>query len=151
MAFDGLSSYLGFRDTNNWIRLATGSAMGVALASLAYPMVNDLLAKHKSGEPVYKNNASEIALLLALPLASGLLYFVLGSIAGIIPFFLTVDLVLFTFGYVILVLVALIPPFSDSVETLKEAAWPVLISIVLGGIVLSMIYFGQLFLRSNLL
>lgn len=150
MAIDGLSSYLGFRDTNNWIRLITGSCFGVALASFSYPLVNSTLLARQSEEPLFSRKDKSLYLLMILPYPIALLYLGLGSVSGYIPLFLTVDLILSTFSYVVLVLVAMHPRFYQKVARLQDAFVPLLISIGIAAALLALLVIGQNLLRASL-
>lgn len=47
MAWDGISSYAGFRDTSNLLRLITGALFGGSLALVTYAMMADVLLANR--------------------------------------------------------------------------------------------------------
>jgi uncharacterized membrane protein len=74
MAFDGLSSYLGFRETTNLIRYFTGLCTGIAVGTLIAPL---LLALRRDSDRTVKafNTPVTAALQLLSSFALGTLFF----------------------------------------------------------------------------
>lgn len=72
MGVDAVSSYVGFRETTNSIRLLTGLLVGISLPLLMYPiLIDNLLAEHDE-EHILKS-WYELLLLLFLVISSYLL------------------------------------------------------------------------------
>ena len=65
LSADGLSSYLGFRGTNNDIRLITGLLVGISLPFFLYPILIDNLSQRKDEKPIL-NRWHELILLIFL-------------------------------------------------------------------------------------
>lgn len=151
MVFDGLSSYLGFRETDNVIRLFTGSGMGIALAAFTYPMLVGVLLKQGVRKPVFSAGDKSIVLLLLLPLLCVGTYWILGALSGELLLILSVAFIWITFSAVLLVLVAMIPRFENSVETLFDALVPVLISLATAAVLFVILGLAQSYLKSVLI
>jgi len=71
-AFDGINSYLHLipgtprlYEPQNWLRLFTGSGMGLALAGMLYPAFNQTFWKHSDPRPALENLGS-LGVLVAL-------------------------------------------------------------------------------------
>ena len=63
MAVDAVSSYLGFRDTANSIRLLTGLLVGISLPFFIYPILVDNLLESQSEDHILKTSYELIILL----------------------------------------------------------------------------------------
>ncbi|MDR1713215.1 MAG: DUF2085 domain-containing protein [Coriobacteriales bacterium] len=88
MAFDGLSSYLGLRETTNLIRYITGLLTGVGAGTVFAPL---LLALRQDADPAARafaaapQLAAQLLLALGLGAAFYLTYPLLGAVATMVP------------------------------------------------------------------
>lgn len=134
IAVDGLSSYLGYRATTNFIRLCTGVAFGVVLGSVAYTTVVDSLSAKRSGDAIVRS-VKEVAawagsLVVAVLLVYGLALF--GPFASVIS---AVTIAL-TFSVVIGALVGLAGRWSRSVARPQDAIAPLLIGLAFAAVLI---------------
>lgn len=74
LAIDGVTSYLGIRETTNGIRLATGLLAGIGLPFFMYPLTVDNIRQLRSERPIL-NRWYELCLLLCVAAASFLLIY----------------------------------------------------------------------------
>lgn len=72
MGVDAVSSYIGFRETTNSIRLLTGLLVGISLPLFMYPILIDNLLEEHDEEHILKS-WYELLLLLFLVISSYLL------------------------------------------------------------------------------
>ncbi len=72
LGIDGVTSYLGMRETTNGIRLMTGLLVGIGLPFLMYPLMIDNILKPKSEKRVL-TSWYELVLLMLLAVSSFLL------------------------------------------------------------------------------
>jgi len=137
MAYDGVTSYAGLRETTNDIRLLTGLLAGWVLAALIVPMLNSQLWARRGSGRVLEGWREIAAWLLMLAAAFGLLRWLLPLTGVVYPLLLTAAIV-FTFVVVNLVLVCLIPHFEHRYHRARET-WPaVLLSVGLTGLELAL-------------
>jgi len=109
LTVDGVTSYLGLRETTNAIRLATGLLVGISLPLFLYPLLNDNLRVSKKETRIIKSwiELSPILLLvfcsylLTLSFNSGLHFSIsIAIIAGIVLLhYLTITTFLSLFFY----------------------------------------------------
>lgn len=123
MAVDGVTSYGGWRETTNEIRLLTGLAAGYAIAALSMPMLNGQLWKRPGGTRLLGTGRETIAFVASLLPAYALVWWV-GPLLGLLYPLLTVGAIIFTFTYVNAVIVALLPVFERKASTVLMT-WPV--------------------------
>jgi uncharacterized membrane protein len=104
-AFDALSSYLGFRDTTNDLRLASGLMMGVTIGVLLLSVISAMNGERKRGRAFAWTDLPLIylaVLLVGLALASldvgaGMYYFLESvTMIGLLFLLMTAFLVLFS-------------------------------------------------------
>lgn len=135
LVFDGLSSYLGYRTTTNAIRLWSGSAFGAVLAVPIYYLICDALLKNASSEKVLGDWPARIGLVLSVVVT----YLFVALVAPLVP--LAVSLfagicVVAVFTLVAAALVGMLPWFERSVDSLKSALLPGLLSLLGGSLIL---------------
>ncbi len=120
MAVDGVTSYLGLRETTNGIRLLTGLLAGWGLATLILPMVNSQLWV-RPGPSRVPEGLREVAVWLALLAAAFVLLAWALPLAGVLYPLLLSAAIVFTFIVVNLVLVCLIPHFERRCHRTRDA------------------------------
>jgi len=130
MAFDGISSYAGLRETTNTLRLITGLLTGWALAAITVPMLNAQLWVAPGRDRLLGTWPRVAAWLLAIVGAYMVAAHVLPHTGVVYPVLVSLAIVV-TFVSVNLVLVCLVPRFEGRAIRLREA-WPqLLIALVL--------------------
>jgi len=130
MGIDGVSSYAGLRVTSNELRLLTGLGVGIAAATVVYPMLQDELWRRANAirllDPLYRFWAW-VALLPAM-------YAVVwcgGPFLGVGYPLLVAACIVFTLAAINLVIVGLLPPFDRRSDQLGQLWLPVLIAIAI--------------------
>jgi len=119
MALDGLTSYLGIRETNNALRLTTGLAAGFAIGAFTIPLLNAQLWR-RSGQTRVLGRARDVALFLAaIPVTGAIVMWVMPSLGVAYPVLVAVA-ILVTFTSVNLVIVCLIPLFDRRFDRLRD-------------------------------
>lgn len=129
MAFDGVTSYAGLRETSNDIRLITGLLAGYALPLLVAPMLNSQMWNGVSGLRVFQGGRG-LLWLASLPVAYAITRSVLPLTGVVYPIVTTLAIVV-TFVAVNLVFVTLLPFFERRALTLAGAWRQVLLAAVL--------------------
>ena len=125
MAFDGITSYAGLRETTNTLRLITGVLTGWALAAITVPMLNaQLWVRPGRGRllDTWPRAAAWLAAVVGAYLAAA---YVLPYTGVVYPILVSLA-ILVTFVSVNLVLVCLVPHFEGRADRLREA-WPQLL------------------------
>jgi len=120
MAWDGVSSYAGLRETTNLLRLATGVGAGFALTLIVVPILNQQLWRRRGPGRVLGAPLDGVAWLLSVPLTVALAWWV-GPWLGAGYALLTAFAVLLTFTLVNLIVVSLAPRFEQRAERLRDA------------------------------
>jgi uncharacterized membrane protein len=124
MAWDGVTSYAGLRETTNLIRLVTGVGTGFALTLVVVPILNGQLWDRRSTGRVLDEPLSGVAWCLAAPLTVAALWWG-GPPLGAGYAAVVAIAVLITFSTVNLVVISLIPRFENRAGRLRDA-WPAL-------------------------
>ena len=129
MAWDGLTSYMGLRETTNLLRLATGLGAGFALPLVVVPTVNSGLWDKPGAGHVLEEPWKGLVWVAAAPVTFGML--VWGApLMGAGYAVLTAACILVTFSAVNMIIVALLPSFERSAARLRDA-WPALVVALL--------------------
>lgn len=137
LIIDGISSYLGLRETNNTIRLLTGMATGFSLPLLLFPIFNYQLWGKSSYKPIVRENWQQLVIVLAMMFAFVIIQLVQGvrfNLANEIVSTLVVISILFTFGIINLILITLLPFWYQKANNLKQLITPSLIALGLTAI-----------------
>jgi hypothetical protein len=122
MAWDGLTSYAGLRQTTNEIRLATGLLTGWSLPLMVLPLLNSSLWRSVRPGRVL-DGLREVAMwLLALPVAFAVMWWRFAP-AGLAYALLVAASIVITFTSVNLIIVGLVPAFEHRYDRLR-AMWP---------------------------
>lgn len=128
MIVDGVTSYAGFRETTNAVRLATGLAAGWALPLVVVPMLNGQMWRRFDDAPLL-SGLRGLWWLAGLAASFALMYWLMPQTGLVYPVLLSVAIVV-TLTAVNLVFVTLAPVFEGAAERLL-AAWP---QIALAGV-----------------
>lgn len=131
MAWDGVTSYAGVRETTNLMRLLTGTGAGFAMALMAYPMLNDVLWRRSSATRPVAATRRMALWLLGIP-ASIVLVPVLAVLPGRLLVILTAAAILATFAAVNLIIVGMLPMFDRHAETARDLLLPASIAFAVG-------------------
>lgn len=131
MGLDGVTSYLGWRPTTNEIRLITGLLAGSALPLILLPMFNYQAWKDASEERIIKGWADFG--LYALVIVVAWLAFQFRPVWLFWPAYL-LDGAAIVVAFVVtnMVLVMLLPPWSQKAERFRQLLVPVLIGSAMG-------------------
>ncbi len=130
MAWDGLSSYSGLRVTTNDLRLITGLGVGIAAATVVYPMLQDEVWRISGPGRLLEPAWRFWAWLLLLPASFGVIRWGAPLLGVGYPLLVAVCIV-FTLAAVNLVIVGMLPMFDRRAERLSQLALPVLAAVVL--------------------
>ncbi|MDP2181564.1 MAG: DUF2085 domain-containing protein [Actinomycetota bacterium] len=128
-AVDGATQLFGLRESTNALRLATGLAMGFAIAAYTVPLLNSQLWRRPGAGRVLGGPGQGVAYLAALPAAFAVLWWA-GPRAGVIYAIAVGASIVMTFASVNLVLVALLPPFDQRASCKREILVAVFLAIV---------------------
>ncbi len=151
LAVDGISSYLGFRETTNTIRLITGLMCGFALPLLLFPLFNYQIWRRSSSKLILTGRWEKTVLFF-----TAILTFVFLQIMQNIniPFgaevisSLVVISVIFTFVIINLVLITLLPFWYQRANSISQLVIPFLLSFTLSVIELSLSFYVHKYLIS---
>jgi uncharacterized membrane protein len=130
MAWDGVTSYAGWRTTTNDLRLITGLCAGFALSLVIAPLLNSQLWARRTDAPVI-DGAGHVAVWLAFMALSFVVLRYVAPVFGIVYPIATAVAILFTFTAINAVIVLLVPRFERSAERLRDAWLPLLIALAI--------------------
>jgi uncharacterized membrane protein len=122
MAWDGVTSYAGLRETTNMLRLATGLGTGFALSLVVAPILNSELWPDPGAGRVLGGRWEGLIWVLAAPVTFVALFWgapLLGSGYAL----LTALCIFVTFSAVNLIVVGMLPRFERAAGRLRDA-WP---------------------------
>jgi uncharacterized membrane protein len=125
MLWDGVTSYAGFRETTNFLRLATGVGTGFALTLAVAPILNEQLWRRRGTGHVLGSVTEGVVWCLAAPLTVFAAWWG-GPAIGAAYAVVTALAVVTTFVVVNLIVVSLIPRFERRAARLRDA-WPALL------------------------
>lgn len=128
MAVDGLTSYMGLRETTNDLRLATGLAAGYGLAVIVLPMLNGQLWRDARRERILERMPAALIWLASLPAAYLLIRYVV-PYSGVVYPLLTAAAIVLTFLLVNLVIVTLLPSLERKAMRLRDSWLPVALAM----------------------
>lgn len=130
MAADGVTSYAGFRETTNAIRLATGLLAGYAMGAIAAPLLNDGLWRSASSDRVLGSRRVLAAWLASIVVSYAAVMWVDPLLGPAYPL-LVVVCILGTLTAVNLLIVCLLPMFERRAERLADAWVPLVLAFTL--------------------
>jgi len=129
---DGIISNFASFNTNNIIRFITGYLCGIAMITIIYPIFNFQYFKESNDTRVFSR---PIKFIIYILVSAVLIYIVLLRInfLGYFFYYFNAFSIIFTFFFINLVMVFLIPPLSQKASKLlsKYLAVPLIISIAL--------------------
>jgi uncharacterized membrane protein len=82
MAADGVSEYVGLRETSNLIRYATGAGAGLGIGVLASAVLMGFSSRHDPGRRVLERPGHALAALLCVTAALTLFYLTIGLLGA---------------------------------------------------------------------
>jgi uncharacterized membrane protein len=130
MGYDGVTSYLGLRESTNDLRLATGMLTGWALSGITFPMINAQLWQRSSSGHLLSTPGRVVSWLLLLVGTFTLARWVMPLTGAFYPIAVSASILL-TFTTVNLIFVCLVPAFERRAGRIRDA-WPqVLIALAL--------------------
>lgn len=121
MGVDGLTSYVGLRQTSNDLRLITGLMAGFAIPPLVLGMLGGQLWAVGASRRLLSRRRDQLLWLAAMPATFLALRFP-PAVLGPVYAALTAIAVVFAFVTVNLVMVALLPPFERRARRLRDLA-----------------------------
>jgi uncharacterized membrane protein len=130
MAIDGFTSYLGIRETNNYIRLITGLITGISLPIFIFPILNFQVWEASTDERILRGAWKKTGYYL-LP---AVLFLILNLNVSFFRFFLPALVafsVYFSFVTISLLVVTLLPWWNMKARGVKQMIVPVLVSMAL--------------------
>jgi uncharacterized membrane protein len=133
MAWDGVTSYMGLRETTNVLRLATGLGAGFALPLIVVPTVNSGLWARPGAGRVLGEPWKGLVWVAAAPVTFGVLLWgapLLGAGYAV----LTAACILVTFSAVNMIVISSVRRFERSAARLRDA-WPAVLVALLVTIV----------------
>ncbi len=130
MAWDGVTSYAGWRVTDNSLRLITGLLAGWALPVVVYPMVTGSLWRRSSPERSMSGTFDLLLWVLPLPVAFAFVWWVMPLLGVWYPL-VVVAAIVATFVGVNMVIALLPLRFDRSFDRARDAWAPALIALAL--------------------
>lgn len=131
MAWDGITSYAGLRETTNELRLFTGTATGFALAAVVLPMLNDVLWKYPGVDRVLTPLRALVIWAVSMPVAV-IAIGAVGPRLGVGYPLLVAAAILATLTAINMVILGMLPFFDRKAETPGD-----LIGVAVAGLVLA--------------
>jgi len=130
MGWDGVSSYAGFRETTNGMRLLSGLGVGFSVAAIITPMLNDEVWTFGGNCRVLDPIWRFWTWLLAVPAAYAVVS-LLGPRLGVaFPVAIAVCIVA-TLSAINLVIVSMLPAFDRKASSLRQLVLPITIACAL--------------------
>lgn len=129
---DGLASYFGLYMTNNIIRFSTGFLCGASIMTVLYPVFNFQYYRDPSKEKIFKRPFTFIIFVLSL-IAFIVFTLFQFDFLGSFYYYLSSLSVVFTFFFVSLVMIYLIPFFFQKANRLfsKYLIIPIVLALIL--------------------
>lgn len=129
---DGAGSYLGLYETNNIIRFVTGFICGASIMVILYPVFIFQYYQNSKKDKIFKNPYKFVIFIIILAVFAVLTLFRI-KFLGSFYYYLSIFSVIFTFYAINLIMVLLVPFFSQKASRLgsKHLILPSAISVVL--------------------
>ena len=129
---DGLASYLGLYATNNIIRFSSGVLCGASIVTVLYPVFNFQYYREPSKERIFRRPLVFIIFCLVLAAFIVLSLFQFGFMGSFYYYFSGISVIL-TFFFVSLVMMFLIPGFSQKADRLftRHLILPAILALML--------------------
>jgi uncharacterized membrane protein len=119
LAWDGVTSYAGWRTTTNEIRLATGLLMGYALPAVLLPMLNGQLWRRQEGGRVPDGWREIVTWLVPVPVVFVLIRWPFEQLGIVYPLMVAVSIIA-TFVVVNLAAVSVLPFAEGRARTWRD-------------------------------
>lgn len=130
MGWDGVSSYVGLRETTNTLRVLTGLGVGFSIAAVLVPMLNDEVWLSAGSGRLLEPAWRFWVWLAAIPLSWGLIAFG-GPLLGVaFPVLIAVS-ILVTLTTINLVIVAMLPFFDRQARRWWDLLGPIAVALAL--------------------
>jgi len=130
MGWDGVSSYGGFRETTNWLRLASGTGVGFAVAAAVTPMFNDVMWRRVAPTRVLDPAWRFGVWLVGVPASVVLVGFGGPALGAAFPVLIALS-VLVTLAAVNAVMVGMLPWFDRRAERGRDLIMPGLAALAM--------------------
>lgn len=124
MVVDGVTSYAGLRQTDNLLRLITGTAAGFAIAAVLVPMLNSELWRRSDRDRVLDPPWKLAVWTAFVPLTVLAIWFLAPALGIGYPLLVTVAIFV-TFTTANMIFAAILPPFDRAAERLRDLAGPI--------------------------
>ncbi|MCL5986508.1 MAG: DUF2085 domain-containing protein [Actinobacteria bacterium] len=131
MAVDGFTSYMGIRETNNYIRLITGLITGMSLPIFIFPILNFQVWETSKDERILRGIWKRVGYYLLPAVMFLILNLNISFFKFILPALVTFS-IYFSFVSVSLLVVTLLPWWNMKARGVKQMIFPVLVSMLLG-------------------
>ena len=131
--WDGVSSYAGFRETTNEIRLATGLGVGFSSAAVLVPILNDLVWRDSSDLRVLAPTWRLGVWLASIVATWAAVWYALPLLGAGYPVLVTLAIPL-TLAVINLVMVGMHPALDRQARSVRDLTLPILLSLVLAGL-----------------
>lgn len=134
LAFDGVSSYLGLRESSNILRLATGLSGGFALSGVLFPIINDSILVNPVRKRVLDTPKAVAIFVLSLLVAFCVINW-LFPFLGVVYSVLSFVSIIVVFVMLNMALVCVVSSKrTNTVRSFKTALVPMLWGILLAGV-----------------
>ncbi|HET6351411.1 MAG TPA: DUF2085 domain-containing protein [Coriobacteriia bacterium] len=130
MGWDGVSSYGGFRETTNWLRLASGMGVGFAVAAAVTPMFNDVMWKRAAQVRVLDTAWRFWVWLAGVPVSIALVGLGGPLLGAAFPVLIALS-VLATLAAINAVMVGMLPWFDRKAERARDLIAPGLVALAM--------------------
>lgn len=139
--FDGLFSYLGLYETRNDVRFITGFLCGTAISVAIYPVFVFQYYKETGREKIFRKPVTFVLFLIALAVFMAITLMEFGFL-GHFYYYLVAFSIFFTFFFINLTMMYLLPPFSQRALRLfgKHLILPSVGALALTGVELFIAY-----------
>jgi uncharacterized membrane protein len=128
MAWDGVTSYAGWRTTTNDLRLASGLLAGWAMPLVVVPLLNSALWRSGGPERVLARGREVLLWVGAIPVVFVAVRWGFPFLGGVYPALVAAAIVV-TFVSVNLIIVTLAPRFERRAERLRDAWLPICVAL----------------------
>lgn len=128
--WDGVSSYAGFRETTNGIRLITGLGVGFGAAAIIAPILNDQLWARSSAGRLFSPAWRLWAWIGAIPVTWAAIWWGAPMLGSLYPALVT-GAILFSLAMINLVVVSMHSAFDRKAHGVSDLLTPGAISLVL--------------------
>jgi len=148
---DGVSSYVGLRETTNMVRLITGLASGFALPLLLFPVLNYQIWRQSSFKPVLQKVRQRVALVIVIMLIFAVVQnaqiFRIPLAAETISLLIVLS-IFFTFAIINFILLTLLPFWYQRADGVAQLMLPFSLALAAAALELLLSSLAHMFLIS---